>query len=75
MARIMAVDPVYEVQRPSKRNYVFVDAGSWAKSSNSVETSKQREEYRNPHSSIDARYISLPGTWRRVQGMERILLS
>lgn len=27
MARIMAVDPVYEVQRPSKRNYVFVDAG------------------------------------------------
>lgn len=76
MVRTMVVDPVYEVQRPTKRNYVSVDAGTWCQNANGQAVTQQRlenrEECGNPYSSIDARMIRItPGTWGRVEGRER----
>ena len=64
MARIMAVDPVYEFQRPSKRNYVLVVAGTCPIAGQNVKgqaiiqgRQASREKSMETHTSTDARII------------------
>lgn len=46
IARTVAIDPVYEVQRPRKRNYISVDAGTLCHNAKSQAVTQQRSEIR-----------------------------
>lgn len=42
----MAIDPVYEVQRPSKRNYISVDAGTLCHNAKGQAVTQRRQASR-----------------------------
>lgn len=72
-ARIVAVDPVDEVQRPSNSNCNWVDTATRCQNAKGQAATQQREARGIPYSATDGKMIWVsPGIWGSVEGKERI---